>query len=270
MSAIPTWVAFLLGVLAGAVVMAVVARRGAASPPPERLGDPARSETPPLRPTTELVGAWVYFLRDHVRAAIGGLNNRLSAVSLQVETLRRRPLDAKGAEAVEAIALEVSRASNITASLMSRVATDAPDNPPPVWRVLQDAPQHDARILVVDSDESNRVAIARLLRSLGHQVWTASDGREAWDTLERETVDCILCEPQLKAVGGRGLYEQATEWFPHLIRRFVFVTADLTDPGVHAFLEGSGQPVIGKPYELEQLLQAVATILHQQGVVDDG
>jgi len=273
MSAMPVWLAFLIGGLVGAGAVALVWRR-AQRPPVDptrsvRSGGDAPPDAPPLRPTAELVGAWVYFLRDHVRDAIGGLNNRLSAVSLQVETLRRRSPDAATREVVENIALEVSRASNITASLMSRVATDAPDRPPPVWRVLQEAPQRAARVLIVDSDESNRTAIARLLRSIGHEVWTASDGREAWDTLERDSVDCIVCDPRLPAVGGRALYEQTAERLPHLLRRFVFVTGDLTDPETHAFLESSGQPVIGKPYELESLLQGIATVLREAGVVRD-
>jgi CheY-like chemotaxis protein len=265
------WVGFAIGVLVGAA--AVYARmrgrpghdRGPAEPSDGVSVAP--SEAPALRPTAELVGAWVHFLRDHVRDAIGGMNNRLSAIALEVETLRRGALDAAQKAPIDNIAREVDRASNITATLMSRVSTDAPDTPPAAWGLLRDAPKRPARVLVVEGDESNRVAIARLLRSIGHQVATAANGREAWECLERELVDCVVCDPRLPSVGGRALFEQVGERLPQLTRRFVFVTADLTDPGTHEFLAESGQPVIGKPYELEDLLQGIATILQRAGVV---
>jgi CheY-like chemotaxis protein len=266
------WVNLVLSGLAGAGVVVLVLLRVRRGEDAARMESPAAPDepAPPVstaRPTAELVGAWVHFLRDHVRDAVGGLNNRLSAISLEVETLRRGGLADDHRETVEHIALEVERASNITAALMSRVSSDAPDSPPQAWRILRDAPNRPARVLVVESDESNRVAIARLLRSIGHRVNTATDGWEAWEILNKETLDCILCDPRLPTIGGRALYEQVGEQLPQLSRRFVFVTGDLTDPAIHAFLEASGQPVIGKPYELEDLLQAIATILEQAGVV---
>jgi CheY-like chemotaxis protein len=270
-AALLDWVDFAIGMVVGAVIVFAVFRgKRRASPPSETEAPQATLVTvnpTPVGPTAELVGAWVHFLRDHVRDAIAGMNNRLSAIGLEIETLRRGGLEHPHKTQIDTIAREVDRASNITATLMSRVATDAPDTPPPVWRVLRDAPERPARVLVVEADESNRVAIARLLRSIGHEVWTVSDGREAWDSLEREELDCIVCDPRLPTVGGRALFEQVGERIPHLARRFVFVTADLTDPHTHEFLATSGQPVIGNPYELESLLQAIATILEQVGVV---
>jgi CheY-like chemotaxis protein len=263
------WSGFAIGVVVGAVTVYALMRwlhgreRRSATRSDDASVNP--STAPPLRPTAELVGAWVHFLRDHVRDAIGGLNNRLSAIALEVEVLRRSSLDATQKAPIDGIALEVDRASNITASLMSRVSSDAPDTPPAAWGILRDAPKRPARVLVVEADESNRVAIARLLRSIGHQVSTAANGREAWESLEREPVDCVVCDPRLPSVGGRALFEQVGERLPQLTRRFVFVTADLTDPGTHEFLAESGQPVIGKPYELEDLLQGIATILQRAG-----
>jgi hypothetical protein len=52
--------------------------------------------------------------------------------------------------------------------------------------------------------------------------------------------------------------------------RFIFVTGDYTRPESYDFLQKSGRPVVGKPYELEQLLSAVATVFGAMGVLLDG
>ncbi len=239
----------------------------------EGSGDAARSESPPSQrtdqPTAELVTAWVQFVRDHVHQAVGGLNNRLSAIALSVEALERTRLSDEQHGHTERVTHEIQRASKITSALAHRVSSDAPEIPPPVWRVLRDAAARPARILVVEADEGNRIVLARLLRALGHRVTAVVDGREAWETLSGETFDCIVCDPRLPGPGGRALFEQVEERLPHLARRFVFVTGEFTVPAMHAFLEGTGRPVVGKPYELETLLQAIATVLEEVGVVMD-
>ncbi len=223
---------------------------------------------PPDQPTAELVAAWVQFLRDHVHQSSSALNNRLSAIVLAIEALERGGLSDEQRASIETVRREIDRAANITGSLVHRASSDAVDQPPPAWHVLQDAVPRPARILVVDADESNRVAVTRLLRSLGHQVTAVPGGREAWDELSREPVDCILCDPRMPVLGGRALYEQVTERMPPLARRFVFVTGDYATAESHAFLESTGQPVIGKPYKVEDLLAGVATVLQLAGVVE--
>ncbi len=222
-----------------------------------------------LRPTAELVGAWVHFVRSHVLESAAGLNNRLSAITLSVESLRRTRLSDEQREHVERIVREVQWATNITGALAHRVSSDAPETPPPAWHVLMDAATRPARLLLVEADESNRLVVARLLRSMGHHVTAVVNGREAWETLTGEAFDCVLCDPRMPSLGGRALYEQVEERLPHVARRFVFVTGDYTAPAMHDFLERTGRPVVGKPYELETLLQAIATILAEVGVVDE-
>jgi CheY-like chemotaxis protein len=222
-----------------------------------------------LQPTAELVGAWVHFVRSHVQESAAGLNNRLNAIALSAESLRRTRLSDDQREQVERIVREVQRATNITGALAHRVSSDAPETPPPAWHVLMDAATRPARLLLVEADESNRLVVARLLRSLGHHVTSVVNGREAWETLNGESFDCVLCDPRMPSLGGRALYEQVEERLPHVARRFVFVTGDYTAPAMHEFLERTGRPVVGKPYDLETLLQAIATILTEVGVVDE-
>jgi len=259
----------LLGVaaIAGITAFALLrTSRSRGSPPPHETGSTDAAATSG-QPSDELIGSWVQFVRDHVREAVAGMNNRLNAIGLNAETLRRGTLTDEQREVVGRIFQEIRQASTITGALAHRISSDAPEIPPPAWHILRNAAQRPGRVLFAEADERNRTVVARLLRSLGHEVTAVTNGREAWEELARDPVDCIVCDPRMPGVGGQALYEQVEERLPQHLRRFVFVSGDYTDPATHAFLERSGQPVVGKPYELEDLLQAIATVLQETGAV---
>jgi two-component system NtrC family sensor kinase len=71
----------------------------------------------------------------------------------------------------------------------------------------------------------------------------------------------------MPALGGRGLYEQIEERIPQLARQFVFVTGDYTRPDTREFLEKTGCPIVGKPFQVETLLNAVASVLERAEVL---
>jgi CheY-like chemotaxis protein len=196
-------------------------------------------------PAPELIEAWVQFLRDHVTRAVNGLNNRLSAI---------------GGEARQA------GGSNLT-SLLNRVTSDAPEIAPPAWNLLSDAPKRQGSILIVEDDDSNRTVMTRLFRKLGHTVIPVTNGYEAYEALQQHKPDCIISDLRMPTLGGKTLYEQVENKLPSLASRFVFVTGDYTRPESYEFLLKAGRPVVGKPYELDQLLAAVATVLAQAGVI---
>ena len=82
--------------------------------------------------------------------------------------------------------------------------------------------------------------------------------------MESKGADCIICDVKLPYLDGRTLFEQVEYSLPHLASRFLFVTGDYTNPSTLAFLKLSGQPYMGKPFELE----AVAVILRNR--IKDG
>ena len=225
------------------------------------------TEAPEELAEQEVVDAWVQFLKDHVTQAANGLNNRLSAIAGVAQSARDSNLTESQQNDLERIQEEIRSATEITGSLLNRVTAEAPETAPPAWNVLRDRPVRSGRILVVEDDDSNRNVMSRLFRKLGHTVTSVANGYEAHDTLQREKFDCIICDLRMPTLGGKTLYEQMENKDPEAASRFVFVTGDYTRPESYEFLQRSGRPVIGKPYEIDELLAAVATVLGEVGVI---
>lgn len=259
--------------------MLAVRRRGASvqvdapeTPEPKAAPgeEPSRERTRPRdEPEPELVEAWVQFLRDHVTQAVNALNNRLSAIGGSAQGVIRSNLDDTQREDIQGIVQEVRLATEVTGSLLNRVSSEAPEIPPPAWNLLKEGPTRPGRILIVEDDDSNRAVMARLFRRLGHEVVTASNGYEAFDVIQREQLDCIISDLRMPTLGGKTLFEQVEGKKPDMASRFIFVTGDYTRPESYEFLQRSGRPVVGKPYELDQLLSAVATVFGAMGVLLD-
>jgi CheY-like chemotaxis protein len=59
-------------------------------------------------------------------------------------------------------------------------------------------------VLLVEDDHDVRVALRRLLEEQGYEVWTAGDGRNAFDLLERaaELPDVIVVDLMMPVMDG--------------------------------------------------------------------
>ncbi len=215
----------------------------------------------------DVLRAWVDFLRDDVATSVNALNNRLNAILDLVRQLEEgKGTEADRREVFGTIHDEVRRAAEVTSRLLRRTDAMAPEGVPKMLEPFAEANAPPAHVLVVEDDADNRSAITRLLYRLGHRVTACANGVEAMAVLELGPVDCIISDLRMPALGGRSLYEQVEERMPNLARRFVFVTGDYTLPESRAFLERSGQPVVAKPYEVAELLGAVAGVLRRARV----
>jgi DNA-binding response OmpR family regulator len=65
----------------------------------------------------------------------------------------------------------------------------------------------------------------------------------------------------MRGVDGPAFFEILRREHPTLATRTLFITGDLVSVASRAFLETVGQPVLAKPFDLEQLEVAVAALL---------
>jgi CheY-like chemotaxis protein len=243
-----------------------------ARPPKSKPTPPARTESAPGHRTTqvphEVAQAWVQFMRDDVAASVNGLNNRLNAILGAVSEISEANLRRADREQLQHIRDEVARAVNITSNLLKRVDAMSPSSVPHLPAAADagdsaSAAPRPGSILVVEDDDANRAVIVRLLQRMGHYVTPCANGLEALEILKLSSVDCIVCDLRMPVLGGVNFFQQVENLMPNVASRFVFVTGDYTDPGSRNFLEETGQPVIGKPYDVAELLAAVGVILRR-------
>ncbi len=116
-------------------------------------------------------------------------------------------------------------------------------------------------VLVCDDEEQVRDLMARILERSRHRVLLAASGDGALAILDTENVDIVMSDHNMSVMTGVELYTTACERHPHLRRRFVLMSGDPGAPDVQAFSSRTGLPVLGKPFSvtaLEDAIQALA------------
>ncbi len=259
-----------LGAAVTLLTVAVVTALRRRHPPAERVHGFESEEQQVgtgVRLPRELQAAWVEFLREDLARAVNALNNRLNVIASLAEDLRGAGIPAEEQAQAEQIQTEVRRAAKITRGLLRRVTPDAPNTVPAAFESLAvSRSMRPAHLLIVEDDPANRSVMTKLFTKLGHRVSAVSNGFEAFELLERTPMDCIICDLRMPSVSGRTLYEQVEKLLPNLSPRFVFVTGDFTRPASREFLDVAGCPVIAKPYETAELLEAVSQVLIKTAV----
>jgi CheY-like chemotaxis protein/anti-sigma regulatory factor (Ser/Thr protein kinase) len=115
------------------------------------------------------------------------------------------------------------------------------------------------RLLLVDDEEFVLEAVRDILDGRV-RVDTASSGLEAIQKLSRGEFDVVLSDMRMPGLGGREVYRWLAEHRPGMERRIIFATGDTCDPGTFEFLQQSGATCLTKPFRLDGLLDAIATV----------
>jgi signal transduction histidine kinase/ActR/RegA family two-component response regulator len=119
------------------------------------------------------------------------------------------------------------------------------------------APQAPLRLLVVDDEEVLVELLSDFLKSAGHTVDTARDGRKALELAKTRDYDIILSDLKMPGLDGQGLYEQLLKVKPDMAPRFIFSTGDLANPKVQTFFQSTGSLYLSKPFKLESVLKVL-------------
>jgi signal transduction histidine kinase/CheY-like chemotaxis protein len=119
------------------------------------------------------------------------------------------------------------------------------------------------RVLVVEDEQALAVALSRGLSPRFH-VEHAADGVLALERLSRDAApfyDAVLCDLRIPGMDGQALYDAVRAARPEQSARFVFLTGGPTTEGHAEFLRACSQPVLEKPFAMEQLDEALAQII---------
>jgi len=122
-------------------------------------------------------------------------------------------------------------------------------------------PAEPDRVLIVEDDAAQQRALIRLFGQDGITAAVASNGIQAFEALKDTDYAAIVCDLRMPDQSGFTFFEQLEERFPNMASRVVFVTAFADDPDAQDFLENTGQPVLGKPYDVHALIATVRQVL---------
>jgi len=123
------------------------------------------------------------------------------------------------------------------------------------------APTLKARVLVVDDEPHVLHYMRATLESWGHTVDVASDGEDGLRRALAGGHDIIVTDIRMPGLSGRDLYETLRTQAPEAAARIIFATGDTVAGDTQAFLEGSGRPVLHKPFKLAELRTTLAAAL---------
>ncbi len=119
-----------------------------------------------------------------------------------------------------------------------------------------------SRLILVVEDENNlRELIAHILLLDDREVDTARDGVEALYRIQQRTYDLIISDLRMPNLDGPGLYKALRERYGQALPRVIFVTGHAEADDYVPFLAETGDPVLTKPFSLEDLRTLVQWVL---------
>lgn len=118
------------------------------------------------------------------------------------------------------------------------------------------------RILVVDDEETIRLALGRFLRSRGFEVATAASGAEALAQLGEHAFSAMLCDVRMPGMSGVELLPHALALDPDLA--VAILTAVNDAPTATEALARGALDYLVKPIDLAELAAALERVLERR------
>lgn len=125
------------------------------------------------------------------------------------------------------------------------------------------------RILVVEDDNSTRMAICEILHMMGYAVIDVADGVEALNVLAEKDgqIELILSDLVMPNMGGRDLYDAVTERHPDI--KVILMTGYPLGGHTRELLDRSRVTWLQKPLSSEALARAVQEMLSGSPVTEE-
>ncbi len=117
------------------------------------------------------------------------------------------------------------------------------------------------KALVVDDNSCLRTLFQMFLQNLGFVTDEAADGDVAFQKIQQEEYDCIMCDMEMPQVSGQEFYSLVESYFPEKLQRIFFATGSSLDGEHREFFDSIACPVLQKPFTIEELKEVLETSL---------
>jgi DNA-binding NtrC family response regulator len=120
-----------------------------------------------------------------------------------------------------------------------------------------------AKLLVVDDESNLRLVVQKELSRQGHDVETASDGEAAWELLEHEDFDVVLCDINMPRLDGIGLLRRLRERSQNPPEVIMLTGQATVESAIEAMKLGA-YDYLTKPYRITELAVLVQQASEKQ------
>jgi CheY-like chemotaxis protein len=117
------------------------------------------------------------------------------------------------------------------------------------------------RVLVLDDERSIGMLLDRWLRASGYAPTIATSGTEAIELVRQNGFDVVLCDHRMVGMTGTEVFDAIVALRPDLERRFVFMSGDVLNPELSAFVARRGVGLLAKPFDLDTVRQTLDRVL---------
>lgn len=119
-------------------------------------------------------------------------------------------------------------------------------------------------VLIVEDAPEVRSAYCRVLEHAGYMVKAVDNGLAALAEVQQGHYSVIVLDILMPFLEGKGFFRQLEVDFPEMTKKVLFVTGMAGDSDTRDFLEQTGQPVLKKPVDADQLVEAVRKMAGEQ------
>lgn len=119
-----------------------------------------------------------------------------------------------------------------------------------------------ANILVVDDDETDRLGLAAILESGGHEVCCAGEGNEALEMYLTRRIHLVVTDMVMPGGDGLGLISALKNVDP---RATIIAISGKSRSQLEASKIFGADKILEKPIDRETLLRAVAEVMDARG-----
>ncbi len=120
-----------------------------------------------------------------------------------------------------------------------------------------------AKLLVVDDEKNLRLVVQKEMARQGHDVETASDGEAAWEMLEKQDYDVVLCDINMPRLDGIGLLRRTREQSQNPPEVIMLTGQATVESAIEAMKLGA-YDYLTKPYRIGELSALVTAAAEKQ------
>jgi CheY-like chemotaxis protein len=110
-------------------------------------------------------------------------------------------------------------------------------------------------LLIVDDSPTHRGILKQCLRSVGCELWEATNGREALNAIESLHPDCVILDLMMPEMGGFDVLRALRR--DGIVLPIVVATTDMHEETRRACVDLGAMEVIYKPLDPREVLAAV-------------